>query len=455
MASSDIISPNGLDLSPKPPSPVRLSKRAGILFLTTGAIVAGMILYGIVTRSDRQFKLGVRADERTGMTAATDAGRVIASKIPTRPAPRPGDADRTDELVTDPVPQQPGPANRTPINSAGAHVQPVQNAVPPASAQYRDPTPEERRRELAYRRELEALDAPTASREAFLQGRQAGAVDPSDAGDAGQLAQLLQAMQARPSAGSGGSSPSALPRIAFSGGTQSQAEEYKLQNAQDDKEAFLEKARERKTETYLGATRLKPLSKYEIKAGWDIPAVLEQALNSDLPGEVKALVRESVYDTATGKYLLVPQGSRLIGVYDSRIAYGQDGLQVAWNRIIFPDASSINLEGMIGQDARGYTGLRHDVDNHYRRLIGTAILTSAFSAAFQLSQTRRGTVFTYPSPGEIAGSSVAGNLSQIGSEVTRRNLNVQPTIKVPIGYRFNVRVNRDLLFDAPYAPFQP
>src|SRR5689334_7488797 len=104
MASSDIISPNGLDLSPKPPSPVRLSKRAGILFLTAGAIVAGMILYGIVTRSDRQFKLGVRADERTGMTAATDAGRVIASKIPTRPAPRPGDADRTDELVTDPVP---------------------------------------------------------------------------------------------------------------------------------------------------------------------------------------------------------------------------------------------------------------------------------------------------------------------------------------------------------------
>lgn len=455
MASSDIISPNGLDLSPKPPSPVRLSKRAGILFLTSGAIVAGMILYGIVTRSDRQFKLGVRADERTGMTAATDAGRVIASKIPMRQAPRLGDADRTGELVTDPVPQQPGPRNRILINPAGAHVQPVQNAVPPPSAQYRDPTPEERRRELAFRRELEALDAPTASRETFLQGRQAGAVDPSGAGDAGPLAQLLQAIQARPSAGSGGSSPSALPRIAFSGGTQSQAEEYKLQNAQDDKEAFLEKARERKTETYLGATRLKPLSKYEIKAGWDIPVVLEQALNSDLPGEVKALVRESVYDTATGKYLLIPQGSRLIGVYDSRIAYGQDGLQVSWNRIIFPDASSINLEGMIGQDARGYAGLRHDVDNHYRRLIGTAILTSAFSAALQLSQTRRGTVFTYPSPGEIAGSSAAGNLSQIGSEVTRRNLNVQPTVKVPIGYRFNVRVNRDLLFDAPYAPLQP
>ena len=200
---------------------------------------------------------------------------------------------------------------------------------------------------------------------------------------------------------------------------------------------------------------MKPLSKYEIKAGWDIPAILEQALNSDLPGEIKALVRENVYDTATGKYLLIPQGSRLVGAYDSRIGYGQDGVQVGWNRIVFPDGSSINLEGMAGQDAKGYAGLRYDVDNHYKRLIGMAVLTSAFSAAFQLSQTRRGTVFTYPSPGEIAGSAAAGNLSQIGSEVTRRNLNVQPTVKVPIGYRFNVRVNSDLLFEGPYRPNRP
>lgn len=110
---------------------------------------------------------------------------------------------------------------------------------------------------------------------------------------------------------------------------------------------------------------------------------------------------------------------------------------------------------MAGQDAKGNTGLRYDVDNHYKRLIGMAVLTSAFSAAFQLSQTRRGTVFTYPSPGEIAGSAAAGNLSQIGAEVTRRNLNIQPTVKVPIGYRFNVRVNRDLLFDSPYRAMQP
>ena len=94
-----------------------------------------------------------------------------------------------------------------------------------------------------------------------------------------------------------------------------------------------------RTEDYLNSVRSAPLSEYEIKAGWEIPAVLEQSLNSDLPGEIKALVILNVYDTATGRYLLIPQGSRLIGQYDSRVAYGQDGVQVIWNRIIFPDAS--------------------------------------------------------------------------------------------------------------------
>lgn len=79
---------------------------------------------------------------------------------------------------------------------------------------------------------------------------------------------------------------------------------------------------------------------------------------------MKALVREHVYDTATGEHLLIPQGSRLVGVYDSQVSFGQDGVQVVWNRLIYPDGSSVDLEGMVGQDARGYAGLRFDVDNH-------------------------------------------------------------------------------------------
>src|SRR5258706_7737239 len=130
--------------------------------------------------------------------------------------------------------------------------------------------------------------------------------------------------------------------------------------------------------------------------GWDIPAILEQGINSDLPGEVKALVRSNVYDTATGKYLLIPQGSRLVGVYDSQIAYGQNRLQVIWTRILYPDGSSINLDGMMGQDIQGMAGLHDQVDNHYKRLIVSALLTSAFAAVGWMSQADNTHLLTTP-----------------------------------------------------------
>jgi type IV secretion system protein VirB10 len=219
-----------------------------------------------------------------------------------------------------------------------------------------------------------------------------------------------------------------------------------------DKREFLDKARSTESSNYLKSNRTPPLSPYEIKAGWEIPAVLEQALNSDLPGELKALVSSNVYDTATGRYLLIPQGSRLVGIYDSQVGYGQDGAQVVWSRIIYPDSSSIDLGGMVGQDAHGAAGFRGKVDRHYRRLIGFAVLTSLFAASTDLAQSRNRSLLTYPSPGEIAASAVGREVSEVGAQITRRNLNVQPTIKVPIGYPFNVRVNRDILFDAPYTP---
>src|SRR5258708_28226293 len=109
------------------------------------------------------------------------------------------------------------------------------------------------------------------------------------------------------------------------------------------------------SESYLHSTRTQPIGRYEIKVGWDIPAVMEQALNSDLPGEVKALVRENVYDTATGKYLLISQGARLVGNYSSKVSYGQNGIQVVWDRIVFPDGSSIVLDALSGQDAKRAT----------------------------------------------------------------------------------------------------
>jgi type IV secretion system protein TrbI len=219
---------------------------------------------------------------------------------------------------------------------------------------------------------------------------------------------------------------------------------YDGQNMQTRKEAFLVAARSQKTDDYLRSTRSAPLGAYEIKAGWEIPAVLEQTLNSDLPGDLNALVMSNVYDTATGRYLLIPQGSRLTGRYDSRISYGQDGVQVVWDRIIFPDASSVDINGMAGLDSHGNAGLRAQVDRHYRRLFGFSALTSMLSAAFDLSQRQTyGSGLAYPSIGDTATAAVGREMSQTGSMITRRNLNVQPTIKVPAGYKFTVRVNRE------------
>lgn len=184
--------------------------------------------------------------------------------------------------------------------------------------------------------------------------------------DLSRIAALTQTIAGRDSA----VTPSALSRVTFpSAGVSPGDQDYDAQNNQNAKAAFFGSSQP-KTDDYLKSTRTAPLSAYEVKAGWEIPAVLEQGLNSDLPGEIKALITSNVFDTATGRYLLIPQGARLIGKYDSRISYGQDGVQVVWNRIIFPDASSVDIDGMAGLDSHGNSGLRFDVDHHYKRLLG-------------------------------------------------------------------------------------
>jgi type IV secretion system protein VirB10 len=169
---------------------------------------------------------------------------------------------------------------------------------------------------------------------------------------------------------------------------------------------------------------------------------------------LKAFETVNVYDTATGQFLLIPQGSRLVGKYDSRVTYGQSSVQVVWSRIIFPGASSVDLNGMEGLDAQGNAGLRDKIDRHYNRLFGSAALSSLFSGAFDVSQRQNQSILNYPSATQTAQASVSRNMSETGSATTRRNLNAQPTIKVPAGYRFTIRVNREILFDASYEPIQ-
>jgi type IV secretion system protein VirB10 len=281
--------------------------------------------------------------------------------------------------------------------------------------------------------------------ESSAASRSATSGIPAAESGAAQLAALARALTPGSSAGSGS--------IPSTGGTVSS--EYDGQNLQSQKESFLEKARMNVADDYLKYTRTPPLSRFEIQAGWEIPAALEQGLNSDLPGELKALVMSNVYDTATGQYLLIPQGARLVGAYNSRVGYGQSGVQVAWQRVIFPDGSSIDLGGMAGLDAQGNAGLRDTVDHHYKQLFGFAVLTSMFDAALAVTQSRQQSVLVYPSPIQETESAAGREVSQLGTQIARKNLNVQPTIKIPAGYKFNVRVNRDILFEEPCRPVQP
>jgi type IV secretory pathway VirB10-like protein len=195
-----------------------------------------------------------------------------------------------------------------------------------------------------------------------------------------------------------------------------------------------------------------PVSRYEVKAGTIIPAVLLPGVNSDLPGQLIAQVREPVFDTESGQYLLVPQGARLIGLYDHQVAYGQERVLVTWKRVIFPNGSSLSLkDGMPGTDPAGAAGFSDQVNHHLVRVFGHALLLSVLSAGVQLSQIPSfGQGFTGPTAGNVLGAAVGQELGQTSSELIRRGMNIAPTIEIRPGYAFNVMVTQDLVFPGPY-----
>jgi type IV secretion system protein TrbI len=203
---------------------------------------------------------------------------------------------------------------------------------------------------------------------------------------------------------------------------------------------------------YLRSSVRKPVSPYEVKAGTIIPAVMLTAINSDLPGQVTGQVRENVYDSDTGEHLLIPQGTRLVGLYDHHIVYGQQRVLITWKRLILPDGSSLSLrDGMPGADAAGAAGFNDEVNNHYLRIFGHALLMSAISAGVQLSQVPQyGQNFQGPTAGNVLGGAVGQQLGSATSEVLRRGMNVSPTLEIRPGFVFNVMVTQDVIFPGPY-----
>jgi type IV secretion system protein VirB10 len=219
-------------------------------------------------------------------------------------------------------------------------------------------------------------------------------------------------------------------------------------NLQERKNDFLARAGVSNAE-YLEKGVSLPRSPYEVKAGTVIPTVLISGINSDLPGQVVAQVRENVYDTVTGNYLLVPQGSRLLAAYDSMVAWGQERALVCWNRLIRPDGSSITLECMPGVDLSGYAGFADEINNHWWRIITGAVFSSVLAATAQRSQGDvTGLQPTFP---QVWASNAAGQINQSGQQITQKNLQMQPTITVRPGFSVNVLVTKDIVI-SPYKP---
>ena len=208
-----------------------------------------------------------------------------------------------------------------------------------------------------------------------------------------------------------------------------------------------------------------PKSPYLLRTGAVIPAILITGINSDLKGFIEAQVSENVYDTATGKFLLIPQGSRLFGAYNNGIVFGQRRVLVAWNRITFPDGKTLDIGAMSGTDFAGYSGFKDKVDNHFLRLFGSALLMSAITAGINLSQQGfMGTGGLYGYGGglghmygmnssSVLSQSLGQGMGEAMQQLFRRNLNIAPTLTVRPGYLLNIMVSKDLTFSKPYRNF--
>ena len=191
-------------------------------------------------------------------------------------------------------------------------------------------------------------------------------------------------------------------------------------------------------------------SLYELKRGSVIPATLITGINSDLPVRITAQVSQNVYDSATGHRLLIPQGTKLMGRYDSKVSFGQSRVLVIWTDIIFPNGSTLQIGGMAGTDAEGYGGFKDQVDNHYLKTFGSAILLAIIGTGMDMAIPQSSTLATQDTASDAARRNFAETFGRVAERTINKNLDVQPTLKIRPGYMFNILVDQDIVFPSSY-----
>ncbi|MBI2772564.1 MAG: hypothetical protein HYX47_23285 [Burkholderiales bacterium] len=401
-------SPDGLQLRQKPKASARLNRKA--LFVMGGvlAAIAVFVLMNLAS-SPKEAAKKVETTKAPRILAAENAGQELTRDVPDIAPARPPLLD-----------ESPAPA----VSHAPEGVPPLQSqAARPAQQAASDPDLQQ------------ALRSDTAL--SHFMG--ANSAPPAPAPVAAASMPAAPASAARKEVAAAPPDPN------------EPANEPDL-NRQAQKREFLDKGGQPQGPAYKVARPQPPLSRYEIKTGSILPALLITQINSDLPGDIVAQVSQNVYDSVSGRYLLVPQGTKLYGHYDSGVAFGQDRLLVVWSRLIYPNGDTIDLGGMAAVDKAGMAGLADKVNHHYVRTFSAALLTSLFTAGMQLSQP-------LPAPGsnvamttqQVGAGAVGQQMGQLGLEIVKRNLRVQPTIEVRRGSQFSVMVSKDLVFPSPYV----
>ncbi|OGT66466.1 MAG: hypothetical protein A3J38_09785, partial [Gammaproteobacteria bacterium RIFCSPHIGHO2_12_FULL_45_9] len=237
------------------------------------------------------------------------------------------------------------------------------------------------------------------------------------------------------------------------------ADPYAQQNMQDQKSNFLGEDGDEDDPSNPNKIEA-PKSPYLIQQGSVIPVILQTEVNSNLPGDVVARVRDNVYDTVTGSYLLIPKGSLIIGKYNSSISYGQEQVQLVFQRLVRPDGSYIQLSNEQGTSSNGSTGVADSVDNHWGRVMGAAVLSTLFSIPVAMTQnsdsaytvSSSGVVTTNPAyyAAQSAAEGGANAINQVGSQIVSKSINIAPTIIIHTGKVFSVIVKKDLQL-SPYT----
>ena len=379
--------PAAFQLRGAPPRVMRLSRKTlAVMGVTAGLGIGGALIYALTPPGQKPVRELYNTEGRSTAETITSGPKDYA-QAPRLGPPLPGDLGG-------------------PIVSAQRRGEDV--PVPPTGAQ---PDPRAQAEETARQRAQQERDSARMSG-VFLGGRSGAAANP--------------AMPA--TSGTAPADPPASPQPGEA-----------VPGDQTAKRAFMAHASNQRTVSVERLTA--PASPDIVQAGSVIPAALITGIRSDLPGQITAQVTQNVYDSITGHILLIPQGARLIGEYDSEVAAGQTRVLFAWDRLILPDGRSIVLERQPGADGSGFAGLQDRVNQHWGNLLKAAAISTLLGVGVELGADdddeltralRRGSQDT---------------INQTGQQIVRRQLNIQPTLTIRPGHPLRVVLTRDLILE--------